>query len=175
MPQRWLLHRSSLAGVGDCLAARRATGTPGSRPAGNGTLYIGGYPNVIWIIDEATEKVSGTIQIKSGIPRRLTLSRDRTRFYIIDATSGAHRDRRHRLTNDDRLVHVERGQQDGPDQLARARSAAPLPDYPDEELRPSCAIASRSDPSRSSSTISRSTRSSARFRGPTARSATTAT
>ena len=54
---------------------------------GNGTLYIGGYPNVIWIIDEATEKVVGTIQTKSGIPRRLTLSRDQKRFYNIDATN----------------------------------------------------------------------------------------
>jgi hypothetical protein len=52
---------------------------------GNGTFYIGGYPNLIWILDEATEKVSGTIQLKTGIPRRLTLSRDRSRFYIIDA------------------------------------------------------------------------------------------
>lgn len=54
---------------------------------GNGTLYIGGYPNVIWIIDEATEKVAGTIQTKTGIPRRLTLSRDLKRFYNIDATN----------------------------------------------------------------------------------------
>ena len=54
---------------------------------GNGTLYIGGYPNVIWIIDEATEKVVGTLQTKSGIPRRLTLSRDQKRFYNIDATN----------------------------------------------------------------------------------------
>jgi hypothetical protein len=54
---------------------------------GNGTLYIGGYPNVIWIIDEATERVAGTIQTKSGIPRRLTLSRDLKRIYNIDATN----------------------------------------------------------------------------------------
>lgn len=54
---------------------------------GNGTLYIGGYPNLIWMIDEATEKVAGTIQIKTGIPRRLTLSRDLKRFYNIDATN----------------------------------------------------------------------------------------
>jgi hypothetical protein len=54
---------------------------------GNGTLYIGGYPNLIWIIDEATEKVVGTLQTTSGIPRRLTLSRDLKRFYNIDATN----------------------------------------------------------------------------------------
>jgi DNA-binding beta-propeller fold protein YncE len=59
---------------------------PARISGGNGTFYIGGYPNVIWILDEATEKVTGTIQIKSGIPRRLGLSRDRSRFYIIDAT-----------------------------------------------------------------------------------------
>jgi hypothetical protein len=54
---------------------------------GDGTLYIGGYPNVIWIIDEASEKVTATIQTKTGIPRRLVLSRDRKRFYTIDATA----------------------------------------------------------------------------------------
>jgi hypothetical protein len=54
---------------------------------GNGTLYIGGYPNLIWIIDEATGRTAGTIQVKSGIPRRMGLSRDLKRFYIIDATA----------------------------------------------------------------------------------------
>ena len=53
---------------------------------GDGTLYIGGYPNLIWIIDEATEKVVGSIRTKGGIPRRLGLTRDRKLFYIIDAT-----------------------------------------------------------------------------------------
>jgi hypothetical protein len=69
-----------------------SAGVSGQRPSaplngGNGTLYIGGYPNVIWIIDEATEKVVGTLQTKTGIPRRLTLSRDQKRFYNIDATN----------------------------------------------------------------------------------------
>jgi WD40 repeat protein len=53
---------------------------------GDGTLYIGGYPNLIWIIDEATERVVGAIHTKGGIPRRLGLTRDRKLFYIIDAT-----------------------------------------------------------------------------------------
>jgi hypothetical protein len=60
---------------------------PAKMPGGNGTLYIGGYPNLIWIIDEATEKIAGTIPVKSGIPRRLTLSRDLKRFYLTEATS----------------------------------------------------------------------------------------
>jgi hypothetical protein len=68
----------ALSGIGSAQQPARISG-------GNGTFYIGGYPNVIWILDEATEKVSGTIQLKTGIPRRLTLSRDRSRFYIIDA------------------------------------------------------------------------------------------
>src|SRR6058998_922617 len=53
--------------------------------AGNGTLIIGSYPKQFWIIDEATEKVVGTIPFKSGIPRRTTMSRDRKRFYTIEA------------------------------------------------------------------------------------------
>jgi hypothetical protein len=72
----------SLAGAGLSAGQSRAPLT-----GGNGTLYIGGYPNLIWIIDEATEKVVDTIQIKTGIPRRLTLSRDLKRLYNIDATN----------------------------------------------------------------------------------------
>ena len=53
--------------------------------AGNGTLIIGSYPKQFWIIDEASEKVVGTIPLKTGIPRRTTISRDRKRFYTIEA------------------------------------------------------------------------------------------
>src|SRR5206468_6472311 len=53
--------------------------------AGNGTLIIGAYPKQFWIIDEATEKIVGTIPYQSGIPRRTTLSRDRKRFYTVEA------------------------------------------------------------------------------------------
>jgi hypothetical protein len=53
--------------------------------AGNGTLIIGTYPKQFWIIDEATEKIVGTIPFQSGIPRRTALSRDRKRFYTIEA------------------------------------------------------------------------------------------
>jgi hypothetical protein len=62
--------------------------TKGDKPrvsAGNGTLIIGSYPKQYWIIDEATEKVTGTIPYTSGIPRRTTLSRDGKRFYTIEA------------------------------------------------------------------------------------------
>src|SRR5215510_13024905 len=65
----------------------RGAGAPGDKKvvAGNGTLIIGSYPKQFWIIDEATEKVVGTIPFKSGIPRRTTISRDRKRFYTIEA------------------------------------------------------------------------------------------
>jgi hypothetical protein len=53
--------------------------------AGNGTLIIGSYPKQYWIIDEATEKIVGTIPFQSGIPRRTSLSFDRKRFYTIEA------------------------------------------------------------------------------------------
>ena len=48
---------------------------------GNGTLYLGGRPNRIFLIDEATEKVIGEIKTKTGSPTQLTLSQDKKRFY----------------------------------------------------------------------------------------------
>jgi hypothetical protein len=79
------LGAAALAGVG--LVAQTKLPVADSRlTGGNGTLYIGGYPNLLWMIDEATEKVVGTIHTKSGIPRRLNLTRDNKLFYIIDAT-----------------------------------------------------------------------------------------
>jgi hypothetical protein len=49
---------------------------------GNGTMYMGGWPDKIFIIDEATEKVTGSIPLQTGTPRSLDLSHDRTRFYV---------------------------------------------------------------------------------------------
>ena len=88
--------RNSVAPFLRCLAVLSATlvvsaeieaQQPPRPSGGDGLLYIGGYPNLIWMIDEASEKTIGTIAMKSGIPRRLGLSRDLTRFYVIDATS----------------------------------------------------------------------------------------
>ena len=78
--------RRSLLVVVGCavVAACTQRDKPASR-AGNGTLIIGAYPKQFWIIDEATEKIVGTIPFKSGIPRRTTLSRDRKRFYTVEA------------------------------------------------------------------------------------------
>jgi hypothetical protein len=76
-----------LLGITIVLAATLSAATA-EKPrisAGNGTLIIGSYPNQYWIIDEATEKVVGTIPFQSGIPRRTTMTRDRKRFYTIEA------------------------------------------------------------------------------------------
>ncbi|HVQ13970.1 MAG TPA: hypothetical protein VMS40_10275, partial [Vicinamibacterales bacterium] len=58
---------------------------PPKLTGGNGTLYIGGWPNKIFIVDEATEKVSGTIDTATGAPTRMTLSKDRKKFYVVNA------------------------------------------------------------------------------------------
>ena len=52
---------------------------------GNGTLYVGTFPDHFSIIDEATTTIVGKIPFTSGIPRRTTVSRDRTRFYTVEA------------------------------------------------------------------------------------------
>ena len=52
---------------------------------GTGTLYIGTYKGEIELYDEATEKLTGTIKLKTGIPRSMTFSPDRTRFYALDS------------------------------------------------------------------------------------------
>jgi len=66
-------------------STRVATADKPRVSAGNGTLIIGSYPKQFWIIDEATEKIVGTIPYASGIPRRTTLSRDGKRFYTVEA------------------------------------------------------------------------------------------
>src|SRR6476619_1614240 len=63
-------------------AAQRA---PAKLTGGNGTLYIGWWPNKTFVIDEATEKVTGTIDVATGDPTRMTLSKDRKRFYLVNA------------------------------------------------------------------------------------------
>jgi hypothetical protein len=52
---------------------------------GSGTLYIGVFPDHFKIISEATGQITGTIPYTSGIPRRTSMSRDRKRFYTVEA------------------------------------------------------------------------------------------
>lgn len=53
---------------------------------GNGKMYIGGFPNRIVVLDEATERITGEIKTKTGIPYRMSISEDRKRFYIMNST-----------------------------------------------------------------------------------------
>lgn len=69
------------------LASVAASQTSGERVSGgNGTLYLGHYPQQITVVDEATEQVVDAIHVSIGVPRQLTLSEDLSRFYMIDAT-----------------------------------------------------------------------------------------
>ena len=52
---------------------------------GNGTLYIGAFPDHFQIVDEATASVVGKLPFKSGMPRRTVMNRERTRFYVIES------------------------------------------------------------------------------------------
>lgn len=65
-------------------AARFAAAS--AQTGGSGRMYIGTYAGDIQIFDEATEKVVETIKLKTGIPRSLVPSSDRSRFYVLDST-----------------------------------------------------------------------------------------
>ena len=72
-------------------AAAQRSAPSAKLTGGNGTLYIGGWPNRIFVIDEATEKVTGTIEVtsagppKGGPPRSMVLSKDKKRFYLTNS------------------------------------------------------------------------------------------
>lgn len=52
---------------------------------GNGTLYVGVFPDHFKVIDEATGTITGKVPFTAGMPRRTSLSRDRSRFYTVEA------------------------------------------------------------------------------------------
>ncbi|MDA1092353.1 MAG: hypothetical protein O3A25_03635 [Acidobacteria bacterium] len=54
---------------------------------GTGTLLVGGYPNRVFVVDEATEQVVADITMTlDGPPSSMALSEDRTRLYMRDRT-----------------------------------------------------------------------------------------
>lgn len=66
------------------LGAERAP--KGPQPAGGDRwMYIGTYAGEVHIFDEATEQQVGAIKLATGIPRSLTLSHDRSKFYVLDS------------------------------------------------------------------------------------------
>lgn len=77
------------AGVGGLMVATlSATQKPAALTptGGDQQMYIGTYAGTIQIFDEATETMTGQIKLQTGIPRSLTLSQSRTRFYVLDST-----------------------------------------------------------------------------------------
>jgi hypothetical protein len=67
------------------LQAQKKAAAPATS-GGNGTIYVGTYQGNILILDEATEKIAGEIKLKFGIARSLSLSEDRTKFVLLDAS-----------------------------------------------------------------------------------------
>src|SRR5688500_13972226 len=53
---------------------------------GDALMYIGTYSGNIQIFDERTETMVGEIKLTTGIPRSLTLSQSRKKFYVLDST-----------------------------------------------------------------------------------------
>lgn len=78
--------------AGGLVAAISAHGVSAQKPAavspvgGDQQMYIGTYAGSIQIFDEATETMTGEINLQTGIPRSLTLSQSRTKFYVLDST-----------------------------------------------------------------------------------------
>ncbi len=84
---KWSLRLGALtvAAAALLVPVQTAPARPNAVSPGKGTLYIGSYPNQFWVIDEATQKITGRIPFTSGIPRRTSLARDRSRFYTVEA------------------------------------------------------------------------------------------
>ena len=87
-----------LAGCGVAALVLFAAARPRRRssPAATARSTSAAVPNKIFILDEATEKVTGTIPSRSAFRRRMALSRDRKRFYSVESPVREGRDHRHR-------------------------------------------------------------------------------
>lgn len=57
-------------------------------PAHAGTIYMGGYPNVLLLFDETTGKVTRRLTLATGLPTGLLESTDRKRIYVSTITTG---------------------------------------------------------------------------------------
>lgn len=65
-----------------------APAQPGAElTGGDGTFYVGAFPNRIYVIDEATEQVVDTIEMTlGGPPNEMRMSADGSRMYMRDRT-----------------------------------------------------------------------------------------
>lgn len=67
----------------DFLSLAAAMAPEAEPRGGNGTLLLGAYPRRMFVIDEASEKVTGEIPFSKGTPRGVTLSSDKKRLYTV--------------------------------------------------------------------------------------------
>ena len=74
------------AGIGGTVAAQKPARFGVGMSGGDHLMYIGTYSGNIQIFDERTETMVGEIKLKTGIPRSLTLSQSRQKFYVLDST-----------------------------------------------------------------------------------------
>jgi hypothetical protein len=58
---------------------------PSKLTAGTGTIYLASYAKRLVVIDEATEKVSAEVPLRTGLAWTMRLSHDATRFYVQSA------------------------------------------------------------------------------------------
>src|SRR5262245_24879650 len=67
------------------LGAAAAASDDPKLTGGNGTIYLASHGSQIIGVDEATEKITAQIPLKTGHPWAMRLSRDGTRFYVQNA------------------------------------------------------------------------------------------
>ena len=73
-----------IVALGVTLSAQ--TAKPPVPAGGDRLMYVGTYAGTIQIFDEATEQKIADIKLQTGIPRSMTLSQSRTKFYVLDST-----------------------------------------------------------------------------------------
>ncbi len=66
-----------------CIALAAAAFAQPQPGGGKGKLYVSGRPGRIFIIDEATEKVTGEFRTPTGTPYSLSLSKDKKHAYWV--------------------------------------------------------------------------------------------
>ena len=57
-------------------------------PAQAGTMFLGGYPNQLMVIDEAKGSITQEIDLKTGLPMSMRLSEDGKLLYVTTLTTG---------------------------------------------------------------------------------------
>ena len=82
----WLAVAAGVGGLMVATLSAQQKPAPLTPTGGDQQMYIGTYAGTIQIFDEATETMTGQIKLKTGIPRSLTLSQSRTKFYVLDST-----------------------------------------------------------------------------------------